>query len=196
MSVGDGLKNLTDEALMLQFASGETAAFERLFDRYERRVFGFIRRYINDDHIAKELSQETFIRVIGSANRYTPTAQFSTWVLRIARNLCTDHARKKRPEKERVNKHKEDSSSAVSRLPAKSGNADKALLNQEIRKHLEAAIRQLPEKQREVFIMNKVLNLSFREIASLVETSENTVKSRMRYALEALRLELDSYYRG
>ena len=150
MSVGDGLKNLTDEALMLQFASGETAAFERLFDRYERRVFGFIRRYINDDHIAKELSQETFIRVIGSANRYTPTAQFSTWVLRIARNLCTDHARKKRPEKERVNKPSEDSNSAVSRLPATTGDADKALLNQEIRTRLEAAVSLLPEKQREV----------------------------------------------
>ena len=196
MSVGDGLKGLTDEALMLQFASGETAAFERLFDRYERRVFGFIRRYINDDHVARELSQETFMRVIGSAKRYTPTAQFSTWVLRIARNLCTDHARRKRPEKERVDRFNEDSGSVVSRLPAKSGDADKALLNQEIRARLESAINKLPDKQREVFIMNKVLNLSFREIASVVETSENTVKSRMRYALEALRLELDSYYRG
>lgn len=81
-------------------------------------------------------------------------------------------------------------------MPSQSGQADEALLNQEIRLRLEAAISQLPEKQREVFIMNKVLNMSFREIASVVDASENTVKSRMRYALEALRLELDSYYHG
>ena len=108
MSIGDGLKGLTDEALMLQFASGETAAFERLFDRYERRIFGFIRRYINDDHVARELAQETFIRVIRSANRYTPTAQFSTWVLRIARNLVRIGARKKRPESSRITRSNED----------------------------------------------------------------------------------------
>ena len=183
MSIGDGLKGLTDEALMLQFASGETAAFERLFDRYERRIFGFIRRYINDDHVARELAQETFIRVIRSANRYTPTAQFSTWVLRIARNLCTDHARKKRPESSRITRSNEDQNNTIERLPSQSGQADEALLNQEIRLRLEAVISQLPEKQREVFIMNKVLNMSFREIASVVDASENTVKSRMRYAL-------------
>lgn len=193
----EGIEHLTDEALMLRFGEGDATAFEELLDRYEKRVLCFIRRYVTDDETAADLMQETFIRVIKASSRYTPSASFSTWVLRIARNLCTDHARKKRPHKKRVSFDEQHANESLN--PASQGynaSADAPALNHEIRRKLEQAVDRLPSKQREVFVLRQMLNLSFREIAGVVEASENTVKSRMRYALEGLRVELNDFYHG
>ena len=195
--VKDTIERLTDEALMLQFGQGEASAFEELLDRYERRILCFIRRYVADDETAADLMQETFIRVIKAANRYTPSASFSTWILRIARNLCTDHARKKAPHKKRVTFDEQHANQAANVTnQGYSTPADGPALNHEIRRKLEQAVDNLPAKQREVFVLRQMLNLSFKEIAGVVEASENTVKSRMRYALEGLRLELNDFYHG
>ena len=183
------LKTLTDEALMLRFSSGETEAFEELLGRYERRVLGFVRRFVSDDATAADLMQETFMRVIGAAHRYQATAAFSTWVFRIARNLCTDHARKNQTHRKHV---------ALDEFTEKklksNDRTDASILDGEIRSKIDQAVDRLPEKQREVFVLRQLLNLSFKEIAVVVDSSENTVKSRMRYALEGLRLELHDFY--
>ncbi|MGB0646223.1 MAG: sigma-70 family RNA polymerase sigma factor [Bradymonadia bacterium] len=183
------LKTLTDEALMLRFSTGETDAFEELLHRYERRVLGFVRRFVSDDATAADLMQETFLRVIRAADRYQATAAFSTWILRIARNLCTDHARKHKSESRHV---------ALDEFTQKklssTDRTDGATLDGEIRSKIDQAVDRLPPKQKEVFVLRQLLNLSFKEIAVVVDTSENTVKSRMRYALEGLRLELHDFY--
>lgn len=194
--VNEGLQRLTDEALMLQYASGENRAFDQLMDRYERRVFIFIKRYVSDEHIAAEILQETFIRVIGAADRYRPTAKFSTWILRIARNLCTDHARKNAREKAVSVASNKEENHPISRTPSKEESPDRILMNREIRVEIETALQDLPQKQREVFEMRQRLDLSFREIATIVDASENTVKSRMRYALESLRIALSGFYQN
>ena len=184
------LKSLTDEALMLRFSSGETDAFEELIDRYERRVLGFVRRFVSDDATAADLMQETFIRVIGAAKRYQATASFSTWILRIARNLCTDHARKNRSRTKHV---------ALDEFTQKklrsAERTDAATLDNEIRSKIDQAVDRLPPKQKEVFVLRQLLNLSFKEIAAVVETSENTVKSRA-ICTEGLRLELHDFYQS
>lgn len=194
--VNEGLQRLTDEALMVQYASGENRAFGHLMDRYERRVFIFIKRYVSDEHIAAELLQETFIRVIGAADRYRPTAKFSTWILRIARNLCTDHARKNARKKAVSIALNKPGNDHISRMPSKEEGPDRILMNREIRVEIETALQDLPQKQREVFEMRQRLDLSFREIATIVDASENTVKSRMRYALESLRIALSGFYQN
>ena len=190
--IAQEVKNLTDEALMLRFGKGDNSAFEELLNRYEKRIFCFIRRYVFDDQTASDLLQETFMRVIGAAERYEVSARFSTWVIRIARNLCTDYARRKRLEK--MTSSTSSVQQSIDILVAPTPTGDQAVHNQEIRIHLDAAIKQLPEKQREVFVLRQMLDLSFKEIASIVDSSENTVKSRMRYALESLRLELHGFY--
>ncbi len=190
--IKETLERLSDEALMLRFGEGDASAFEALLGRYEKRVFCFIRRYVLDDQTASDLLQDTFMRVIRSANRYEPSAKFSTWILRIARNLCTDFSRRKKPEN--VMKKTAKNEKVLDQLMTRDPNADDRIHNLEIRQRIEEAIKQLPTKQREVFVLRQMLDLSFREIASIVETSENTVKSRMRYALEALRLELQDFY--
>jgi RNA polymerase sigma-70 factor (ECF subfamily) len=188
------VERLTDEALMLRFGEGETEAFEELLTRYEKRVLCFIRRYVGNEETAADLMQETFIRVIRAANRYTPTAAFSTWILRIARNLCTDYARKKKPHKHQVSFEGNTEHQSMQTLDH--SGTDGPALNHEIRAKLENAVDGLPSKQREVFVLRQLLNLSFKEIADVVDASENTVKSRMRYALEGLRLELHDFYHG
>ncbi len=190
--IHQSLKRLTDEALMLQFREGQPAAFEALLDRYETRILCFIRRYVGDEETAADLMQETFIRVIRAAKRYQPTASFSTWILRIARNLCTDHARKKKPYKQQVPFDEQ----SQSRSHQQTAPTDAPALNHEIRLKLEHAVDGLPPKQREVFVLRQLLNLSFKEISNVVDASENTVKSRMRYALEGLRVELHDFYHG
>jgi RNA polymerase sigma-70 factor, ECF subfamily len=188
------IERLTDEALMLRFGEGETEAFEELLTRYEKRVLCFIRRYVGNEETAADLMQETFIRVIRAASRYKPTAAFSTWILRIARNLCTDYARKMKPHKHQI-PFEDNAQQQPSQISGQSAT-DGPTLNHEIRTKLEHAVDGLPSKQREVFVLRQLLNLSFKEIADVVDSSENTVKSRMRYALEGLRLELYDFYTG
>ena len=188
------VERLTDEALMLRFGEGETEAFEELLTRYEKRVLCFIRRYVGHEETAADLMQETFIRVIRAADRYKPTAAFSTWILKIARNLCTDAARKKKAYKHRV--PFEDSNEHLAEKVSGFSATDGPTLNHEIRAKLEHAVDGLPSKQREVFVLRQLLNMSFKEIADVVDSSENTVKSRMRYALESLRVELHDFYHG
>ena len=188
------VERLTDEALMLRFGDGETEAFGELLTRYEKRVLCFIRRYVGNEETAADLMQETFIRVIRGAGRYTPTAAFSTWILKIARNLCTDYARQKKPHTHQV--PFEDHVQHQSNQASGHLSTDGPTLNHEIRSKLEHAVDGLPSKQREVFVLRQLLNLSFKEIADVVDSSENTVKSRMRYALEGLRLELHDFYHG
>ena len=182
----------SDEALMVRFGEGDASAFETLLNRYEKRVFCFIRRYVLDDQTAADLLQETFMKVIGAADRYVPSAKFSTWLLRIARNLCIDHSRRRKPEKlVRDAAGRERLTEVVVDTNATPDQHVQAL---EIRHRLELAVEKLPPKQREVFVLRQMIDLSFKDIAGIVNASENTVKSRMRYALASLRLELHGLY--
>ncbi len=134
------------------------------------------------------------MRVVKSAAEWQPSAKLSTWLLTIARNLCTDHARRcaiRRAEsldQAPGGAREEDSGPhRIDRLAAGGGDAERAALDHEIAIRVDAAVSQLPVEQREVFLMREVMDMSFAEIAVATGASEPTVKSRMRYALERLR---------
>ena len=181
----------TDEELMLRYADGHAAAFETLLNRYEKRIFWFILRYLNDEAAAADLLQETFMSVIKSAGTYRPTAKFSTWVLRIARNKCIDYTRKKRADAPNRKSAQSDRDDFISSIPSPDTTAEDKVFAQEINTAVNKALDRLPDNQREVFILRQVLELSFREISETIMVSENTVKSRLRYALQSLRYELE-----
>lgn len=193
------LEALPDEELMLRFGRGEHAAFEVLLKRHEGPLFRFVMRFVGSRPLAEDLVQETFVRVCKSAASYTTRARFTTWLYTIARNLCIDHLRRSRGRSEvsldrNPTEDTDDDRSLIHRLAdGEAPLASSELVREEFRKKLQDALDALPEEQREVFTLRQFGGLKFREIADVVGISENTVKSRMRYALETLRGHLEAY---
>ncbi|MCA9670068.1 MAG: RNA polymerase sigma factor [Myxococcales bacterium] len=188
-----------DEALMEAYQRGDTRAFEVLLNRHQRPVYNFLARQVGNPALAEDLLQDVFLRVIKGARSYKRQAKFTTWLYTIARNLCVDNARRAKHRKAAsldapVAKRGEEGRSTMGDLQAHKGPAvDRQVIGKELQKRLKAAIEQLSEEQREVFLMRENLNMPFKEIAEVVGAPENTVKSRMRYALENLRNQLEEY---
>ncbi len=182
---------------MARYQQGEVAAFAELVSRHEKRLWSFVRRFVADRQTAEDLLQEVFLRVVRGAADWQPSAKFSTWLYTIARNLCTDQARRgafrNADSLDQPVGGPASSSSGLHRLDlltSPEGNAEKAAMDREIATRVDQAVAQLPVEQREVFLMREVMELSFAEIAAATGASEPTVKSRMRYALERLRSAL------
>ncbi len=177
----------SDERLMLRFQAGDVRAFEELVRRHRTPVFSFLLRLGGDRGRAEDLCQETFLRVVRGAAAWEERAPFRTWLFTLARNLAFDDARRRAF---RRTEPLDDPARAAepSDDPGPEAAAEGALL----RPRLEAALAALPEEQREVFLLREYAGLRFHEIAEVTGTPENTVKSRMRYALEALRERLEA----
>src|SRR6266540_3246303 len=158
---------------MLRFQAGDVRAFEELVRRHRTPLFSFLLRLTGDRGRAEDLCQETFLRAVRAAERWEPRALFRTWLYAVARNQAFDDARR---------------APAASEDPAPDRAAEAAL----VRPKLEAALAALPAEQREVFLLREHAGLRFHEIAEVTGVPENTVKSRMRYALEALRAKLEA----
>ncbi|MGA7743325.1 MAG: RNA polymerase sigma factor [Polyangia bacterium] len=183
---------MTDEALMAAYQKGDVAAFSELLERHEKRLWNFLRRFVRDKATAEDLLQEVFLRVVKSAAQWQPSAKVSTWLFTIARNLCTDQARRAEfRQAESLDQAKAGEGDSglrrIDRIAALSGNAETEAMGHEIASLVDRAVDELPVDQREVFLMREVMDMSFAEIAAQVGASEPTVKSRMRYALQRLR---------
>ncbi|XXF80617.1 RNA polymerase sigma factor [Myxococcaceae bacterium GXIMD 01537] len=186
----------SDEGLMLAFRGGDARAFEALVRRHRTPVFNFILRQTGQRARAEDVLQETWLKVVRSAREYEPKAKFTTWLYTIARNLCVDSARK---ESYRQTASLEapagGAESAEGRplgegLPDEGASPERSAHNARVRPLLERALAGLPEEQREVFVLREYSGIPFKDIAEVTGVSENTVKSRMRYALEGLRRRL------
>jgi RNA polymerase sigma-70 factor (ECF subfamily) len=147
--------------------------------------------------VAEDLLQEVFLRIIKGAPTYKRKAKFTTWMYTIARNLCVDTARRGKHRKAASLDQPLDGEKggrSMGDIVADRGPAvDRQVISRRLQGRLKEAISTLSEEQREVFLMREYLNLPFKEIAEIVGCPENTVKSRMRYALERLRQELAEY---
>lgn len=186
----------SDEALMEAFRDGDARAFETLVGRHQRGVFNYLLRSVRNRGRAEELLQEVFLRVVKSKDRYERTAKLTTWLYAIARNLCVDESRRARfrdhksLDASRPGKDGDASQPLLATIAADQVPTDEAAEAQSLRERLAVAVDRLPAEQRDVFLLRQMAGLSFREIAETVGIPENTVKSRMRYALEKLRGEL------
>ena len=181
---------------MLAFKSGEVRAFEALVRRHRTPVFNFILRFTGHRARAEDLLQETWLKVLRSAEGYEPKARFTTWMYTIARNLCVDSARKESYRQADsldapvAGSREADGRMLGEMLPDGGPSPERGAHNTRLRPLLQRALLALPDEQREVFILREYSGVAFKEIAEVTGTSENTVKSRMRYALEGLRRRL------
>jgi RNA polymerase sigma-70 factor (ECF subfamily) len=190
---------MTDEALMAAYQTGDVAAFAELVARHEKCLWNFVRRFVADSATAEDLLQEVFLRIVKNAAEWEPAAKFSTWLFTIARNLCTDNARRgalrRADSLDQTPRPSRDDSAPrrIDKIAGTGPNAEKAAMNREIADRVDRAVAELPVEQREVFLMREMMDMSFAEIAAATKTSEPTVKSRMRYALERLRGALGEF---
>lgn len=191
------LRSVADEDLMERYQEGDARAFEELLRRHERPVYNFIYRHVRDPEKASDLLQETFLRVVKNVDRYRRKAKFTTWLYTIARNQCIDALRRAKHRRhaslDQPMGRDGEGRSLMERLPGRSEDGHVRVDAEEVKGRIEAALADLSEEQREVFLMREFQQLKFKEIAEIVGVSENTIKSRMRYALENLRLALADY---
>lgn len=191
-------EDLSDEELVRRFNEGDAAAFDVVLRRYQRPLFNFILRSVRERDRAEELLQDVFLKVIQRSSEFQGNSKFSTWLYTIARNLCIDTSRKmvfRRHRSLDAPVHTEDAEGAtlLDRVASATPEADREVIGQDLQVRIAAAVDDLPEEQREVFLMRELQNMAFKDIAEVVGVPENTVKSRMRYALERLQRALAEY---
>jgi len=179
----------SDAVLMAQVVAGEEDAFAHLVARHEQALFNYLLRMTQDDALAADLMQETWLRVFQHAHRYDPTRTFSTWLLRIAHHCCLDALRSRQRLARRA-------AQALPLAPHPSHRRDDphaSLLCQETLAAVRAAVQTLPEPHRAVFILRHYHGLSYAEISDIVQCSLGTVKSRLHYAVRQLQRTLAAW---
>ncbi|MBL7967281.1 MAG: sigma-70 family RNA polymerase sigma factor [Prolixibacteraceae bacterium] len=180
-------EDLSDNSLVNQFVNGDQAAIEILIERHKKRVFTYIVLIVKNHHLAEDIFQDTFIKVIRSlkTGKYTENGKFISWVLRISHNLIIDHFRK---EKLLNTTSNDDATVDLFNSPKYSEeNIEDRLVYDQITSDVRLLIEELPDDQRQVIMMRHFQGLSFKEIADLTDVSINTALGRMRYALINLR---------
>ncbi len=180
----------SDERLMRRFQAGDARAFEALVRRHRTALWNFLLRHVGDRARAEDLLQETFLRAVKASGEWQERAKVTTWLFTIARNLTLDELRRAVHRRAEPLEGRDDQPGPIDRTAADDPPPDAVAEGALLRPRLEAALAALPAEQREVFLLREQGGLGFREIAEVTGTPENTVKSRMRYALEGLRKTL------
>jgi RNA polymerase sigma-70 factor (ECF subfamily) len=189
---------ITDEALMVRYQRGERAAFATLVRRHQTPLYNFALRQLRVPQQAEDVVQEAFVRVVQNATEFKHEARFTTWIYTITRNLCIDQMRKsalrRHPSLDEARPGSDGEGPTLGEQTADSrASVEREATGTELKERIARAVETLPDEQREVFLMREVSNLPFKEIADIVGVPENTVKSRMRYALERLQQALSEY---
>jgi len=176
--------DLSDERLMLAYRDDDAAAFEALYSRYRSRLYRHLVHQCGDPHLAEELYQDIWLKVINARADYEPLAKFATWLYRIAHHRLIDHYR----QHARKVADLFDGSADPDELPAAESAGPAARFERgDLARRLTLALADLPAPQREAFLMAEEGGLSLEEIAAATACGRETVKSRLRYAVGKLR---------
>lgn len=182
------LSSLADTELIEQLNAGCDSAFATLLRRYEKDIRAVIVHYVKDRLLAEDLSQDAFLKVYTSlkGGKYNEQGKFLPWALRIVRNLCMDHLRKAAQMPPAGRLLRDDLSCTSTQQ-----NIEYKLTIKQQEQQLHAFINRLPDEQQKVVRYRFFEELSFKEIAVLMNTSVNTSLGRMRYGLSHLRKQID-----
>jgi len=189
---GRAPEDAEDIRLMGLVGAGDDRAFEQLVERHQRLVVGTVGRMLGTGSDAEDIAQQVFVRVWKNAKRYEPRAKFTTWLLKITRNLVFNELRRR-------SRHPQvplQSESEEEERPLKDDHAvapDASLLAHELQEAVDAAIANLPETQRMAVILRRYDELSYEEIAETLDQSVSAVKSLLFRARTELRENLKRY---
>jgi len=176
------LNPLSDDDLMLAYARGDAAAFDQLYARYRQPLYRYLVHATGQAAVADDLYQDVWSRIIASRGRFKRGAGFKRWAFRIAHNRLIDHWRAQKQTDG-------DSEATLGRLadedPGRQPESEQARTEQA--RALRSALMALPEDQREAFLLQQEAGLSLAEIAERKGVGRETIKSRLRYAVNKLR---------
>lgn len=183
---------------MLNFKAGDQRAFQELFGRYKKRVINYCYRFCNHQEVAEELAQETFLKVYKAARRYRPKAKFSTWLYKIATNVCLNEIRRPayRQRLESLDQVAAGAPDGADAMMAQTENRrpDQLLVHREQQQIAINAISKLPEKQRAALLLRLEGGFSYGEIGAQINRSENYVKTLIHRGRKQLKQALAPYF--
>ena len=176
------------ESLIQRCLQGDQAAWELLVRQHRRKVFNVAYKFVGTHDGAEDLTQEIFLRVFKSLQTFDRRANFQTWLISVSRNLCIDHYRSVRKEREAIDTNVD----AGDLSPASDDAGPIAALEQRDRVALlRQALGGLPESLRTAVMMRDLQELSYQEIASRLRLPEGTIKSRINRGRAELARQVD-----
>jgi RNA polymerase sigma-70 factor, ECF subfamily len=178
-----------DAELMLRVRDGDQASFGMLLERHRSPVMHFVYRMVQNQAVAEELAQETFLRVYKARSSYEPAAKFTTWLFRIASRLALNWIRDRRNEKRQWSLDQSPDGTAR-QVPDRGRTAEQELVYQAKLREVRQAIEGLPAKQKAAVMMHKYEEMGYAQIADVLICSESAVKSLLFRAYESLRVRL------
>ena len=185
-----------DAALMLRVKQGDTTAFAELVDKYKQPVTNVAARMLRDPTEAEDLAQNVFIQVYKSAARYQVASKFSTWLFTIVRNLCLNEIRRRsrHPADSMDAGHPEQEDQPWHQFEdKKTFSPPDSVLQGELEAKIEQALAELPENQRLAMVLCRQDELSYEEIAEVLDCSLPATKSLIHRARETLKQKLKPY---
>ncbi len=182
-----------DVLLMLRLKRGDERAFKALFDKYKRRIVNYARRFVSSPERAEDAAQETFLRLYRSRESYEPKSKFRTYLYHIATNTCLNHVRKR----DWLVREEANEESVTDRIVDTAfAKPEDALAGEELRVLVERALMALPEGQRTALVLLRFEDMSYEEIAAVMDASVPAVKSLLNRAKVELLKQLGPHLDG
>lgn len=173
-----------DSALMLRYQDGDLAAFETLYRRHNDALYRYLLRMCQHRATAEDVFQEVWGKIVKARDTYRPTAKFTTYMYRVAHNCFIDHVRR--------NKRHSNSTVFEPDLHADTGESPEMETERRLaRERLHNALQDLPDEQRDAFLLHEEGGLSIDDIATVTGSNRETAKSRLRYAVKKLRAAIE-----
>jgi len=175
---------------MVAYQGGDQEAFDALLCRYQRMLANYFYKQCYDRTFAQDLVQETFLRILRSAHRYRPEAKFKTFLFTVARNLWIDQHRSRKAAPRIISADQpwgDEGATLAEAVPSTERSAETRIENVEAAQMVREALCELPDGQREVWILAIDQDLKQRAIAEVLDIPLGTVKSRMNAAVTRLR---------
>jgi RNA polymerase sigma-70 factor (ECF subfamily) len=190
----------SDLALVERVLDNDLAAFEQLVSRYQNKIMAYVARMLNDHEEAEDVTQEVFIKAYRSLDSFRGASSFSTWLYRIATNLCIDRVRKRKRSPQQAYSLDEpfdkDEESGGRDVPDVTNEPSLGVEREELRQQVRLTVAQMPEKLRSVLVMCDIQGMAYEQIAQVLDCPIGTVKSRLFHARADLARRLRPYMHG
>ncbi len=188
-----GQEKMSDRELVLQAQDGDADAFEKLVEKYDRRVLSLAFSFTRNSDDAKDIYQETLIRAFNSLKKFQMKSEFSTWLYRIASNVCLSFKYNQKRSMDLFQQNSQTIEGEIDPDPGTgiSNSVEGEFMRAELAKQIEQALGMLSPMQRLVFTMKHYEGYLLREIASLTNCTEGTVKKHLYVAVRRLQEELE-----
>ena len=181
------LEQIDEDALVNQFQSGNTEAFNPLVLKYQKKIYNLMYQRVRDQETAKDLCQEVFLKAFNALPNFKGGSAFYSWIYRIAINCSIDFQRQRNREKVLTFEELPLDADEVLRMTDAEPSPERLLDEKELGRIIRKAVRKLPPGQRRVFNLRHRRELAIKEIAALLNRSEGTVKAHLHHAHRQLQ---------